>query len=155
MSRREYPKQPVVGVGGVVIRDGRALLICRGSEPLAGQWSIPGGALEVGETLVEGVRRELLEETGLEVRVLELIEVFERIVRDSGGLTQYHFVILDYLCEAVAGKPRPGGDATNVAFVGQEELNRYSLTEAVTRVLGKAFARARARAAEQDHITNL
>ncbi len=149
MSRREYPQQPVVGVGGVVIQDGRALLIRRGSEPLAGQWSIPGGTLELGETIAEGVRRELREETGLEVHVLELIEVFDRIFRDSGGRTQYHFVILDYLCETVAGTPRPGSDVTDVAFVGQEELNRYSLTEAVTRVLGKAFAMARTRAAEK------
>ena len=154
MSRREYPEQPVVGVGGEVIQDGRALLIRRGSEPLAGQWSIPGGMLELGETIAEGVRRELREETSLDVRVLELIEVFERIFRDSGGRTQYHFVILDYLCEAVAGAPHPGGDVTDIAFAAPEELNRYSLTEAVTRVLGKAFAMARARASGQLGSTN-
>ncbi len=155
MSRREYPERPVVGVGGVVIQDGRALLIRRGSEPLAGQWSIPGGTLELSETIAEGVRRELREETSLEVRVLDLIEVFERIFWDSGGRTRYYFVILDYLCEAVAGTPRPGGDVSDVAFVAPEELNRYSLTEAVTRVLGKAFAMARARSAEQARIRNL
>jgi mutator protein MutT len=155
MSRREYPEQPVVGVGGVVIQDGRALLIRRGCAPLAGQWSIPGGTLELGETIAEGVRRELREETSLEVRVLELIEVFERIFPDPGGRTQYHFVILDYLCEAVAGAPRPGSDVTEVAFVAPEELHRYSLTEAVTRVLGKAFAIARARGVEQSRIRNL
>jgi 8-oxo-dGTP diphosphatase len=155
MSRREYPERPVVGVGGVVIQDGRALLIRRGREPLAGQWSIPGGTLELGETINEGVCRELHEETGLEVRVLELIEVFERIFRDSSKRPQYHFVILDYLCEAVAGTPRPGGDVTDVAFVAPEELNRYSLTEAVTRVLGKGFAMARARAVEQSRVRNL
>jgi 8-oxo-dGTP diphosphatase len=89
------------------------------------------------------------------VRVLDLIEVFERIFRDSRGRTQYHFVILDYLCEAVAGTPRPGGDVTDVAFVAPEELNRYSLTEAATRVLGKAFAMSQARAAEQARARNL
>jgi len=153
MSRREYPERPVIGVGGVVIQNGRALLIRRGKEPLSGQWSLPGGTLELGETINEGVCRELREETGLEVRVLELIEVFERIFRDSSNRPQYHFVILDYLCEAAAGTPRPGGDVTDVAFVAPEELNRYSLTEAVTRVLGKGFAMARA--IEQPRAKNL
>ena len=85
--KRKYPDQPVVGVGGVVISDGRALLIRRGSEPLKGEWSIPGGTLEVGETLVEGIQRELREETGLEVKALELIEVFERIFPDPDSQT--------------------------------------------------------------------
>ena len=151
-GKREYPDQPIVGVGGVVISDGRALLIRRGSEPLKGEWSIPGGTLELGETLVEGVRRELREETGLDVRVLELIEVFERIFPDRqgkpGGRPQYHFVIVDYLCEAVDGVPRPGSDVTEIAFAGEEELSRYHLTPAATRVLRKAFAMTRARAAK-------
>src|SRR5271163_3761539 len=104
-SSREYPERPVVGVGGVVIENGRVLLIRRGGEPLKGQWSIPGGTLETGETLEEGTRREMLEETGLAVRVMELIEVFERIFNDEGGSDpaatgrpRYHFIILDYLC---------------------------------------------------------
>ncbi len=149
-KRREYPEFPVVGVGGVVITDGRALLIRRGHEPLKGEWSIPGGTLEAGETLTEGVARELREETGLTVRVLELIEVFERIFpepRESPRARckpQYHFVILDYLCEAVEGEPRAGGDVTDVALVREDELDRYHLTPAATRVLRKAFALARA-----------
>ena len=152
VAKREYPDQPMVGVGGVVISLGRALLIRRGSEPLKGEWSIPGGRLELGETLVEGVRRELQEETGLDVRILELIEVFERIFPEPEGTLrssrpQYHFVIVDYLCEAVNGEPRPGGDVTDLAFAGEEELPRYNLTPA-TRVLRKAFAMARARAAK-------
>lgn len=152
--RREYPEQPVVGVGGVVIWEGRALLIRRGSEPLKGQWSIPGGTLELGETLEEGVRRELGEETGLKVRVRELIEVFERIFPEQPDKSararrpQYHFVILDYLCERVDGEPRPGSDVTDIAFVSEEELASYNLTPAATRVLRKAFAMARARAAK-------
>ncbi|MBZ5671802.1 MAG: NUDIX domain-containing protein [Acidobacteriia bacterium] len=106
--RREYPDQPLVGVGGVVIDDRRALLIRRASPPLQGQWSIPGGMLEVGETLEQGVARELAEETGLEVNVVELIEVFERIFpappNEDGSpgdaaRPRYHFVILNYLCE--------------------------------------------------------
>lgn len=146
----------MVGVGGVVIADDRALLIRRGSEPLKGQWSIPGGKLELGETLVEGVRRELLEETGLEVRVLELIEVFERIFPDHhpagaaqrAGRPQYHFLILDYLCQALSGEPRAGGDVTDVALVREEDLGHYKLTPTATRVVRKAFAMARARAAK-------
>ena len=94
-SPREYPERPLVGVGGVIIAGGRTLLIRRGGPPLEGQWSIPGGMLELGETIEEGVRRELAEETGIEVRVLDLIEVFERVIPGEGGRTRYHFVILD------------------------------------------------------------
>ena len=145
-EKREYPERPVVGVGGVVIRDGRALLVRRGSEPLKGQWSIPGGTLELGETIAEGVVRELREETGLEVRVVDLIEVFERIFPGEGR-PQYHFVILDYLCEAPNGTPQPGSDVTDVAFATEEELARYHLTPTATRVIRNAFVMARARSA--------
>ena len=104
-DRREYPERPMVGVGGVVISNGRALLIRRGGPPLEGQWSIPGGMLEVGETLVEGVKRELSEETGIEVRVGDLIEAFEHVNLDADGKTKYHFVVLDYLCAASTSEP--------------------------------------------------
>jgi len=144
-SNREYPERPVVGVGGVVISDGRALLIRRGGPPLEGQWSIPGGMLEVGETLIEGVRRELLEETGIEVRVLDLIEVFERINLDGSGKVRYHFVVLDYLCEAIRGEARAGSDVTDVAWAAPAEFDKYSLTETATRVIMKAFEIARER----------
>lgn len=154
-SKREFPDHPVVGVGGVVIHENRVLLIRRGSEPLKGQWSIPGGTLELGETLEEGVRRELREETALDVRVLELIEIFERI--SSGPETnfdqpqakparpQYHFVIADYLCEVIAGTPKAGSDVTDVALVREEDLSTYNLTPTATRVVCKAFAMARER----------
>ena len=138
---REYPARPVVGVGGVVIRDGRVLIVRRGTEPLRGCWSIPGGTLEIGETIEEGVRREMREETGLEVRVLDLVEVWERIIpSDRGGRQpRYHFVILDYLCAAEAGEPRPGSDAVELALVSEEELPDYHLSEAASRVVEKAF----------------
>jgi 8-oxo-dGTP diphosphatase len=139
--KREYPGAPVVGVGGVVIRDGRALLIKRGSAPLKNQWSIPGGTLELGESIQEGVRRELLEETGIEVRVGELIEVFDRIFRDADGKIQYHFVIVDYLCEAISGEAKAASDVTDVAWVNEADLWNYKLTEAATRVIRKAFAK--------------
>jgi 8-oxo-dGTP diphosphatase len=143
--RREYPERPLVGVGGVVIRDERALLIRRGSAPLEGEWSIPGGMLEIGETISEGVQRELLEETAIEVKVLDLIEVFERLTRDEAGKLKYHFVILDYLCEAVSGAARAGSDVTDVAWAREEELDAYSLTPTATRVIQKAFEMARGR----------
>ena len=150
-NSREYPERPVVGVGGVVIVEGRALLIRRGSEPLRGQWSIPGGTLELGETLEQGVARELLEETGLEVRVLELIEVFDRIYLGEAGEEaarlgpRFHFVIADYLCERIGGSAVAGSDVTDVAFASEEELGGYGLTETATRILRKAFAMDRER----------
>ena len=143
--RREYPERPLVGVGGVVIRDERTLLVRRGSAPLEGEWSIPGGMLELGETILEGVRRELLEETAIEVRVLDLIEVFERVTRDEAGKLKYHFVILDYLCEAVRGEAQAGSDVTDVAWARESELSKYSLTPTATRVIQKAFEIARGR----------
>lgn len=143
-ARREYPIQPIVGVGGVIISSGRALLIKRGSPPLEGHWSIPGGLLEIGETLLEGVRRELREETEMEVRPLDLIEVFERIELDGDGRARYHYVVLDYLCEATGGEPRAGSDVTDVAWARPDELGQYSLSSTATRVILKAFEMARA-----------
>ena len=153
---REYPDRPVVGVGGVVIENGRALLIRRGSEPLLGQWSIPGGTLELGESLENGVIRELKEETGLTVRIVEMIEVFDRIYEDeadaagaekSGSSSdspkkgpRYHYVIIDYLCERIDGEAKAGSDVTDVAFATEDELVEYGLTETATRILRKAFA---------------
>jgi 8-oxo-dGTP diphosphatase len=152
--KREYPDHPMVGVGGVVIDEGRTLLIRRAGPPLKGEWSIPGGLLEVGETLEQGVVRELAEETGLEVRVLELIEVFERIFPappNSDGTPgdatrpQYHFVILDYLCEIHSGTLSAASDALEFAWAREEELAKFDLTAAVMRVLKSAFARTRER----------
>ena len=151
-SSREYPERPIVGVGGVIIEDGRTLLIRRSSEPLRGEWSIPGGTLELGESLQAGVARELREETGLDVRVLELIEVFDRIFPDESlqpseekRQPRFHFVIADYLCERIGGEPRAGSDVTDVAFATEDELGNFHLTETATRVLKKAFAMARSR----------
>jgi ADP-ribose pyrophosphatase YjhB (NUDIX family) len=142
----------MVGVGGVVIDQGRALLIRRGSEPLLGEWSIPGGMLELGETLEQGVARELLEETGLTVRVIELIEVFDRIyVESMPGVNEgqkgprFHYVIVDYLCERVGGQAAAASDVTEVAFASEAELGKYNLTETARRILKKAFAMERQR----------
>jgi len=155
-SWREYPEKPIIGIGGVVIEDGRALLIRRGSEPLLGQWSIPGGTLELGETLIEGTERELREETGLTVKILDMIEVFERINFGSGAdetwktleekrRPRFHFVIVDYLCERISGMPVAGGDVTDVAWADENNLEKFALTPTATRVIRKAFSLARAR----------
>src|SRR6516164_6709281 len=149
-SWREYPEKPMVGVGGGVIEDGRALLIRRGNEPLLGQWSIPGGTLELGETLAEGAERELQEESGLVVRVLELIEVFERINFGRGAdetwrtleekrRPRFHFVIADFLCQRISGEAVAGGDVTDVVWAGEEELEKFALSPPATRVIRKAF----------------
>jgi 8-oxo-dGTP diphosphatase len=149
---REYPDRPVVGIGGVVIENGRALLIKRGSEPLLGQWSIPGGTLELGESLQEGVARELLEETGLTVRVLDMIEAFDRIFLDPAtprpedrSRPKYHYVIVDYLCERLSGQAQAGSDVTDIAYAAEEELETFQLTATATRVLHRAFAMDRER----------
>lgn len=143
----EFPGHPVAAVGGVVIQDGRVLLVRRGQEPAKGQWSLPGGRVELGETLASAVRREMREETGLDVRVGDLIEALERIFPDGGGRTTYHYVILDYLCEASPGEARAGSDVTDLAWVGENQLAPYNLTEAATRVVRKGFAMARNRTA--------
>jgi len=149
---REYPDRPVVGVGGVVIEDGRALLIKRGSEPLLGQWSIPGGTLELGESLQDGVARELLEETALEVQVLDMIEAFDRIFLDPAAPNagdrsrpKYHYVIVDYLCERLAGEAKAGSDVTDIAYAREDELEKFHMTSTATRVLHRAFAMERER----------
>jgi 8-oxo-dGTP diphosphatase len=151
-SSREYPERPVVGVGGVIVDRGRTVLIRRGTEPLLGEWSIPGGTIEIGETIEEAVRRELREETGLEVRVLELIEFFDRIYLENGATQsqdkrkpRYHYVIADYLCELVGGEARAGSDVTDLAFAREAELGKFHLTEKATSVVKKAFAMSRAR----------
>lgn len=149
-------RYPVVGVGGVVVRDGRVLLARRGTPPLEGRWSIPGGRVEWGETIERALIRELREEAGLDVRVIELIEIVERIFDEkpnapgadeprSASDPQYHFVILDFYCEAPRGEACAGGDARGIAWAAEHELARYDLTEAATRVIHRAFAMARDR----------
>jgi ADP-ribose pyrophosphatase YjhB (NUDIX family) len=128
------------------------LLIKRGTEPLLGQWSIPGGTLELGESLQQGVARELLEETGLEVQVLDMIEAFDRIFLDPAAPNagdrsrpKYHYVIVDYLCERLAGEAKAGSDVTDVAYARKDELEKFHMTTTATRVLHRAFAMERER----------
>lgn len=136
--KRKFPDHPLVGVGGVVVRRGRVLLIRRGNEPLKGAWSIPGGLLELGEELTEGVRRELKEETGLEVEPLEVLAVFDRIFRD-GPRVRYHYVIVDYACRWKRGRLRPASDVLDARWVRRQDLPRYHLSEKATSVIRQAF----------------
>lgn len=136
--RREFPDHPIVGVGGVVVRRGRVLLVRRGGEPLKGQWSIPGGMVELGEELTEAVVRELKEETGLEVEPLEVLTVFDRIHR-KGRRVKYHFVIVDYACRLKRGRLRPASDVLDARWVRREDLPQYDLTERATSVVVQAF----------------
>jgi len=142
--KREYPDRPIVGVGGVVIHRQRALLIRRGCEPLKGAWSIPGGMLELGEDLAQGVRRELKEETGLEVEPLEIVAAFDRITRE-GKRVKYHYVIVDYVCRLKRGRLKPASDVTDAHWVRREEMPQYHLTEMATKVILKSFELMRKR----------
>ncbi len=150
MGDRRYPEHPLVGVGGVVFDpDGRVMLIRRGSEPLKGLWSIPGGLLDVGETMAEGVRREVLEETGILVAVGPLITTFDRILRDGDGAVQYHYVLVDYLCEAPPGSvPRAASDAADARFVNPGDLAEYQTTPSLPRVIEQALVLREGRLAE-------
>lgn len=142
-SSREYPERPIVGVGAVIVESGRVVLIRRRYEPLAGQWSLPGGTLELGETLEAGTAREMLEETGLVVEIGPVIEVFDRIMFDDRNRVRYHFVLVDYLCWPVAGELRAGSDVDDAAFAAPEELVRYGLTGKATAVIERGFELAR------------
>jgi ADP-ribose pyrophosphatase YjhB (NUDIX family) len=136
--KREYPDRPIVGVGGVVVHRQRALLIRRGCEPHKGQWSIPGGMLELGEELADGVRRELKEETGLDVEPLQMVAVFDRITRE-GKRVKYHYVIVDYVCRLKRGQLKPASDVLDARWVRREEMPQYHLSEMATKVILKAF----------------
>ncbi len=139
--KREFPDHPLVGVGGVVVHRNRVLLIRRGAEPLKGQWSLPGGMLELGEGLEEAVRRELKEETGLEVEPLAMLTVFDRIMRGGPGdrRVRYHYVIVDYVCRRTRGRLAPASDVLDARWVRREDLPRYQLTDKATSVILQAF----------------
>jgi 8-oxo-dGTP diphosphatase len=124
---REYPENPLVGVGAVIVQNHRVLLIRRGTAPLLGEWSLPGGVLECGETLREGVAREAREETGLEIETGEMLGVYERLIRADDGRVRYHYVLLDFLCHPVGGNLRAGSDAAEVRWFLQGELPALNL----------------------------
>jgi mutator protein MutT len=141
MLQREFPEAPLVGVGAVVVHENRVLLVRRGSEPLKGHWTLPGGVLEVGETLAAGVVREVREETGLEVETVELVEILDRIHRE-GERIRYHYVIADYLCRVTGGELCAASDADAVRWVERAEWNSHSaliLDPVTVRVIEKGW----------------
>lgn len=147
---REYPRAPIVGVGAVVVDSGRVLLVQRGREPLKGKWSLPGGMLEVGESLHDGVVREVEEETGLKVEPLELVELLDRIVHDetsAGKRVRFHYVIADYLCRVSGGALKAASDAAAVRWAERAEWNSHSalaLDPITVRVIEAGYQRAAA-----------
>lgn len=136
------PGQPSVGVGGVVVHDGRVLLIRRGKPPLFGRWVVPGGTVERGETLEQALVREVREETGLEVRPVQFLTAFDRILRAPDGSVGYHYVILDYLCERIAGEPQGGSDALDARFAAPGELEELQLPPKALEVVLDGLRRA-------------
>ena len=146
MLQREFPLSPLVGVGGIVVYENKVLLVRRGTEPLKGQWSIPGGLIDVGETMREAVMREVREETGLEVEPVELIELLDRIHREDERV-RYHYVIADYLCWVTGGTLQAASDADAVRWVERAEWNSHSalvLDSVTVRVIENGWQRARA-----------
>ena len=137
-NRPLVPDRPIVGVGGVVVKDGRALIVKRAHEPRKGEWSIPGGRVELGETLEDAVKRELKEETGLDVSIGPIIEVFDRIHR-SENRVRYNFVIIDYLCGCLGGTLRAADDATDAGWVTVDQLANYGVNEHAARVIRRGL----------------
>lgn len=139
-SERRYPSRPLVGVGAVIVSDaGEVLLVKRRHEPLAGQWSLPGGMLELGETLEAGVAREMLEETSLVVTVGPVVEVFDRILLDETGRVRYHFVLIDYLCRVRGGTLAAGSDVEAAVFVAPAGIAPYRITDKAQSVIAAAL----------------
>ena len=141
MTGREYPERPLVGVGGVVLDGEKVLLVRRARAPLLGEWSLPGGLVEVGEQLAEAVRREIAEETGLNVRVEGIVKVLDRITRDVKKRVRFHYVLVDFLCRVEGGNLHASSDVSEARWVPRRELADYHLRPATLRVIGKAFQR--------------
>jgi 8-oxo-dGTP diphosphatase len=136
---RLYPKNPVCAVGAIIFRDDSVLLVQRGKAPALGKWSIPGGAVHLGERLEDAVVREVEEETRLIIRPKGIGKVIDRIFRDEGGEVQYHFVIVDYLCEVLEGEPQPGSDAAAAGYFKISDLDTLDLTEGTAEVIREVY----------------
>ncbi len=138
MSRR-FPDRPIVAVGAVIIAPEGVLLVRRGQPPLMGEWSLPGGAVETGETVAAALLREVREETGLNVHVGPLLGVFDRIHHDDQGRVEYHYVLIDFLCTAVGGTLRAGSDTADALWALPSELSDYGLSESAIAVVQKGI----------------
>jgi 8-oxo-dGTP diphosphatase len=140
---REYPDRPIVGVGAVILDGPRVVLVRRGTEPLKGEWSLPGGVLELGERLHQGVAREVREETGLQIEVLDVAGVFDRILPDPDGRPQFHYVLIDYVCRVEGGELRAAGDVTDAKWASEDELTGYKLTESTEALIRDVIRKAK------------
>jgi 8-oxo-dGTP diphosphatase len=138
---RRYPSRPFLGVGALIFDNEKLLIVERAGEPFKGYWSLPGGIVECGEKLEQSVRREVLEETGLEVEALSVFEIFERIIPDAEGRIEYHYVLIDYLCRPVGGRLSAASDVSQVAWVTEQNLGEYRLTDGTLKVVERAFAK--------------
>jgi len=137
--KREFPEQPIIGVGAIIIEGPRVLLVKRAHPPIQGQWSIPGGALEIGELIREAAVREAREETGLIVEPGELLGVFDRVLRDPEQRVQYHYVLIDFLCSRMGGELHAASDAAEVRWFTREELPALNLADDTHKVILKGF----------------
>ncbi|MFN8006471.1 MAG: NUDIX hydrolase [Terriglobia bacterium] len=140
---RVYPRAPVCAVGGIIFKGNQVLLVKRGKPPAQGKWSIPGGAVDLGETLEEAVKRELREELQIQICPIRVGKVLERIFRDSRGKISFHYVIIDYLCEIQSGTPRPASDAAEAAYFDIDSLDSLDLTQGTGEVLRELFREKR------------
>jgi mutator protein MutT len=140
LMRRQYPDRPIVAVGAIVVKDGRVLLARRGKEPSYGLWSVPGGAVDLGEGLKPATQREVREECGIEVDLTDVIEVVERMVRDESGRIQYHYVIVDYLARWVSGELAPSSEVLEARWVAPEDFPQYQMTVGTAEVINRMLA---------------
>ena len=141
--RKEYPEHPMVGVGAIIVQDGKILIVRRGSEPGKGKWSVPGGLVELGETVEQAVVREVREECGLDVEVDKLIDIVDSMTFDKNGRLKYHFIILDFFVKIKGGKLRPGDDAKEALWVSLEEVENYDLTKTFKEFLKRNMEKLR------------
>jgi 8-oxo-dGTP diphosphatase len=141
---RSYPERPIVGVGAIVLDGDRVLLVKRAHEPLKGEWSVPGGAVDVGETLEEAIRREVREETCLDIEVGPIVDVLDRIRYDPDGRVKFHYVLVDFVCRPVGGTLQCASDAEEATWAERSDLGRYGVADATISVIDKAIARREA-----------
>jgi 8-oxo-dGTP diphosphatase len=137
-DRRIFPRWPILCAGAVIVEDSSVLLVRRGHAPQKGDWTLPGGMVELGEKVEDAVRREVLEETALAVKPVALLSVFERIIRKTNAV-QYHYVVLDYACRRIKGRLRAGSDVSHARWVQRQDLTKYGLTRAVQQVIAQGF----------------